>query len=136
MEVIMKKLIIIIIIAALGYFGYKQVTAYMATKVVDQVAKSLTPSEVAKLTNDPEMAKQAKKLKIDPNKLTPQDNQEVLHIVTKDFSPSEIKDIATKVGSGNLTSQDKQQLITEYKSRLSPEDLAKLKEIAAQQQAK
>jgi uncharacterized membrane protein YebE (DUF533 family) len=128
-----KLLITIVIVAVIGYFGYKQVNNYMANQVIKQVAKTLTPNEVAKLTNDPVLAKQAKHLKIDTNKLTPQDKKEVMTIVTKDFSPAEIKDIATKIGSGNLTSEDKQQLISEYKSRLSPEDLAKIKQIAAQQ---
>jgi hypothetical protein len=62
----------------------------MANQVVKQVAKTLTPSDVAKLTNNSGM----KKLAIDPNKVTPQDKKVVMGIVTKDFSPSEIKDIA------------------------------------------
>jgi hypothetical protein len=139
MEVIVKKLLItLVIIVVLGYFGYKQVTNYMANQIINQVAKTITPSEVAKLTNDPEIKKMAKKsnVVIDPNKVTPQDKKEVMSIVTKDLSPSEIKDIASKASSGNLTTADKQQLINEYKSKLSPEDLQKLKEIAAKQMQK
>ena len=118
----------------IGYFGYKEVSHYLAQKVVDKMSRSITPEEVAKLTNDPEIIKEAQShsLQLDPSNLTLHDKEAVISIVTNDFSASEIKDIAVKVGRGNLTEADKQQLIAQYKSKLSQQDIDQLKSIAAE----
>ncbi|WEG13287.1 hypothetical protein PU629_02675 [Pullulanibacillus sp. KACC 23026] len=132
----MKKLITIfvalVIVGILIWFGYKEATNYVAQKVVNKVSRSLTPEEVAKLTNNPELIQeaQAHTLKLDPNHLTLQDKKALVSIVTNDFSAADLKDIAVRIARGNLTQADKQQLVAQYKSKFSPQDIDTLKSLA------
>lgn len=132
MKRFLKIALPIIIVLIIGYFGYREVYHYVASKVVNKISHSVTPMEIAKLTDSPTLLKEAasNSLKLDPHTLSLKDKEKVVQIVTKDFSMSQIKDIALKIKQGNLTEAEKKQMVDQYKSKFSSQDKAQLKAIA------
>ncbi|KOO47547.1 hypothetical protein [Priestia koreensis] len=131
----MKKfLITIVILAAIGYGGYRVALNYVSNKVVAIAQKEwLTDEQISKAKQYANIDQLAKEVsQVDKSKLPFHTKEDAVKTVMKKFSTSELADAAKKV-KGGATPQEKQELMQLAEQRLSPDELAALKVVALQE---
>jgi len=132
----MKKFIIFVIVVAVlavgGMYGYKQVKAAAAEKIIDQVQNNVSDADIQKLKEDPDIKKLLENANADALNLPVKTKEEAVKMIAGKLSISDIKDMASMAADG-LTEDEKAELKAKMEKKFTPEELDALKAIAVKQ---
>jgi hypothetical protein len=128
---------IVIGFIVLGFSAYNFLMDYAADKVMDQVSTTLVANEeeVNKLLEDPEIKKYLENGEEVPSNLPFKTKEEAIKVVSKKYSVNEMVNMRDKVREG-LTSQEKEEIYNDLRSKLTEEELQALKVVALKEMKK
>ncbi|WP_227937135.1 hypothetical protein [Alkalihalobacillus deserti] len=119
---------VFIVIGLVGFFGYQFVISKGSNLLVDRVVNQINNDELQQLIDDPTFQAFTSNVDVNTDKDLPfETKEEALKVVLKEFSMSEITDVATKAQKGEINVAEVEALLQE---RFTEEEIEALKIIA------